>query len=114
MTQKIRCIAIPVMLIGMVICFACTKTKNNAYKDYMTGGELTYPGRADSIIVRPGYKRAQLLVALGTDPLVKKLRVFWNNGQDSVDADVSHTTGADTVTLLLTDLPEGNYNFIAY
>ncbi len=114
MTQIIRYFAIPVMLLGMVLSFSCTKTKNNAYKDYMTGGELTYPGRADSIIVRPGYKRTQLAVVLGSDPLVKKVRVFWNNGADSADADVAHTTGADTVTLMLTNLPEGNYNFVAY
>ena len=114
MTQIIRYFAIPVMLLGMVIFLSCTKTKNNAYRDYMTGGEQTYPGRADSILVRPGYKRAQLSIALGSDPLVKKVRVFWNNGQDSAEANVTHTTGADTVTLLLSDLAEGNYNFMAY
>jgi hypothetical protein len=98
----------------MAICSSCTRTTGDAYKKYLAGGEITYPGAADSVIVRAGYKRIQLSVILGNDPLVKKIRIFWNNGLDSVDAAVSHITGKDTINVIIPNLIEGNYNFTVY
>jgi len=98
----------------MAIFSSCTRTTGDAYKKYLAGGEITYPGRADSVIVRAGYKRIELSVILGNDPLVKKIRIFWNNGLDSVDAAVDHITGKDTINVIIPNLIEGNYNFTVY
>ena len=98
----------------MAICTSCTRTTGDAYKKYLAGGEITYPGSADTVIVRAGYKRIELSVVLGNDPLVKKIRIFWNNGLDSVDAAISHITGNDTINVIIPNLIEGNYNFTVY
>ena len=92
----------------------CTKTKGDAYKKYEAGGELTYPGRVDTVIVRAGYKRIELSIVLGNDPLVKKVRIYWNNQHDSIDANVTHTTGSDTANVIIPNLVEGNYNFAVF
>lgn len=91
---------------------ACTKTKGDAYKQYMQGGEIVYPGRVDSVTVQAGYKRAQLSVILGNDPLVTRLRIYWNNQQDSLEVPVDHTH--DTLAVIVPNLAEGNYNFTLY
>ncbi|HVW63030.1 MAG TPA: DUF4998 domain-containing protein [Puia sp.] len=98
----------------MALFITCTRTTGDAYKKYQAGGELVYPGRADTAIVRAGYKRIQLSIVLGNDPLVKKIRVYWNNQHDSLDITVSHTTGKDTVNVTIPNLAEGNYNFTVY
>jgi len=111
MTLKQHLLLVPVC---MALFAACTKTKGDAYKRYQTGGELVYPGRADTVIVHAGYKRIQLSIVLGNDPLVKKIRVYWNNQHDSLDNSVTHTTGKDTVNVIVPGLIEGNYNFTVF
>jgi hypothetical protein len=93
---------------------SCTKTTGDAYKKYEKGGEITYPGRADTMLVQAGYNRVQLAVVLGNDPLVTKIRVYWNNQVDSTDVPVTHSGGKDTVKVIVPNLTEGNYNFTVY
>ncbi|GAA3986687.1 DUF4998 domain-containing protein [Mucilaginibacter dorajii] len=93
---------------------SCTKTTGDAYKKYEKGGEITYPGRADSVLVNSGYNKVQVAVVLGNDPLVTKLKIYWNNQLDSVEAPVTHTAGKDTAKVIIPNLTEGNYNFTIY
>lgn len=93
---------------------SCTKTRGDAYRKYMEGGEITYPGRADTVLVRAGLNRIQLSVVLGNDPLVTKLKVFWNNNSDSLERAVKRTSGRDTIDVLIPNLNESDYNFIIY
>ncbi|MDP9076155.1 MAG: hypothetical protein M3O71_01925 [Bacteroidota bacterium] len=97
----------------MAIFFAAC-TKEDAYKNYEKGGELTYPGRADSVFFHSGNLRAQLSIVLGNDPLVTKAKVYWNNRQDSTELPVKYFPGNDTVNLVIPNLKEGNYNFEIY
>jgi hypothetical protein len=112
--QSKKLFAFLMVSLCMAMCTSCTRTTGDAYKKYLAGGEITYPGRADTMFVHAGYKRIELSVVLGNDPLVKKIRVIWNNGLDSVDAAVSHITGKDTINIIIPDLIEGNYNFTVY
>ncbi|WP_423736365.1 DUF4998 domain-containing protein [Chitinophaga caseinilytica] len=104
------------LLIGMIVLAAasCSKDKRDAYKDFMKGGEIIYPGRADTVLVKPGLNRIKLSVVLGNDPLVSQLRVFWNNNADSVTVPIKRTSGIDTIDVLVPNLKEGNYNFAVY
>lgn len=111
MKVKIKALSLMMILVAAVLA-GCTKTKGDAYKDYMKGGEITYPGRADTVIVQAGYKRVQLAVVLGNDPLVSQVRIYYNNQQDSVNAAVDHTK--DTIRVVIPNLQEGNYNFTVY
>ncbi|MFS8616420.1 MAG: DUF4998 domain-containing protein [Solitalea sp.] len=92
--------------------FACTKEDD--YKKYTKDGEITYPGRVDTVIVHPGDHRVLLEIALGSDPAVTRLRAFWNEGADSVELPITHNTGRDTVELSIEGLSEGQYNFMIY
>lgn len=100
------------IIAGFIV--SCTKTRGDAYRRYMEGGEITYPGRADTVLARSGLNRIQLSVILGNDPLVTRLKVFWNNNTDSLELPVKRTTGVDTITVLVTGLNEGDYNFTVY
>ncbi len=104
------------LLIGMFVLAAasCTKTSRDTFKDFMRGGEIIYPGRADTVLVRPGLNRIRLSVVLGNDPLVTQLRVFWSNNSDSLTVPVKRTSGRDTVDVMIPDLKEGNYNFAVH
>jgi hypothetical protein len=93
---------------------SCTKTSGDAYRKYMEGGEITYPGRADTVLARSGLHRILLSVILGNDPLVTQLKVFWNNKSDSIERTVKRTTGSDTIDVLVPNLNEGDYNFTIY
>jgi hypothetical protein len=95
----------------VLIIAACTK--EDSYKDFEKGGEIKYPGRVDSVIARPGNGRIQLSLVMGNDPLVTRIKVYWNNRQDSTETEVTTTNGRDTVNMLL-PLPQGNYNFEIY
>ncbi|MBZ4192243.1 DUF4998 domain-containing protein [Niabella beijingensis] len=101
-------------MVLVVLMLSCTKTNGDAYKRYLEKGELTYPGRVDTVIVQPGHNRILLSVVLGNDPLVTRLNVYWNNSQDSMEVPVKRTTGIDTINVMVPGLNEGNYNFVLY
>lgn len=92
---------------------ACDKA-DQAYKDYAPGGEITYPGKADSLKVNPGRERIELTWLLKTDPRIVKCRIYWNRKADSADVTVTRTSGADTIRHTLTGMAEGPYAFEVY
>ena len=100
-------------VISMAIIFTSC-TKEDAYKKLEKGGEMTYPGRADSVFFYSGNTRAKLSIVLGNDPLVTKAKVYWNNHADSIELPVKYIPGKDTVNLIIQNLIEGNYNFDIY
>ena len=92
---------------------ACDKT-DKAYKDFAPGGEITYPGKADSLKVNPGKQRAQLTWLLKTDSRIVKCRIYWNRRADSADVGITRTNGVDTIRHTLADMGEGPYVFEVY
>ena len=70
-----------------------------------------YPGKVNSITVHPGKNRIKLSVILGSDPSVMKVKAYWKNKSDSLEIDVTQSTGIDTVNMMISNLPEGLYNF---
>lgn len=109
MMKRIYNMALFLALLGSISLMACRK--EDAYKKFMEGGELSYAGRVDSVIMRPGNQRIQLSMVLGSDPLVTKVRAYWNERRDSVELPVTRTPGKDTVHMVIPGLKEGNYNF---
>lgn len=89
-------------------------TKEDDYKKFAAGGEITYPGRVDTVIVRPGNQRISLKIALGNDPAVTRVKVYWNDRTDSAEMAVPETHGKDTLEMVIDDLPQGQYNFNAF
>lgn len=98
-----------------VICFfamivSCTKM--DAYKKYVKGGEILYPGIFDSLKVIPGKNRALVTGLLQSDPKVTKYKIFWNGGSDSLEAPLHRSSGVDTLRQIVSDLPEGPMTFL--
>lgn len=91
---------------------ACDKA-DEAYKDYVPNGEITYPGKADSLKANPGNERVQLTWLLKTDSRIVKCRIYWNRKADSADIDVTRSPGVDTIRHIL-NLSEGPYVFEVY
>lgn len=92
-----------------VTIVACTKM-NDTYSVFVQGGEIYYPGKADSLKVSPGNNRIQLTWLLIADPKITKSIIFWNNKSDSMVFPVTRSSGTDTIKALL-PLPEGTYSF---
>ena len=109
MTKYLTCFFLVSVGLYMSSC-----TKEDAYKKITKDGEIYYPGRADTVLVHGGNNRIKLQVVLGNDPLITKVRAFWNNHADSTEVDVVKTTGKDTVDLLINNLSQGTYSFDVY
>ncbi|MFD2594858.1 DUF4998 domain-containing protein [Sphingobacterium griseoflavum] len=96
-----------ITLIGFCIS-SCSKSDD--YKKYLEGGEITYPGKIDSVIVYSGKERVYVTGLFIADPKVAKLKVFWNNRQDSTEFAINRTQGVDTLKLMIPVI-EGVHNF---
>lgn len=81
------------------------------YSDYLKQAEKVYPGRADAIIVRSGYQKAEISSLLSADPRVVKMRVFWNNRRDSVETPVTENDYSKRKSVSIPVIPEGVYVF---
>ncbi len=88
----------------------CTKM-DHYYKDYLEKAEMAYPGRPDSIVVMPGYKRVKLSAFINSDPRIRYMRVSWNNDADYVEASISAADYAKRKYIDIPSLPEGDYTF---
>lgn len=90
--------------------------KQDEYQKFLAGGEISYAGRPDTVFVRTGNERAVLFVVLGNDPLVNQVKVYWNNGSDSLITPVQRSSASakDTAEVELAPLSEGSYNFQLY
>jgi len=100
--------------LAVLLCLAAFSScrKGDEYKKFFGDGELIYASRVDKVIVRPGNRRMLLSTILSNDPLVKKIKVSWNQGQDSLVQNIVRTPGNDTLNLMIDNLNEGGYNFV--
>jgi len=103
------------MVVVAAICIlsACTKM-DSTYKGFLKDGEIRYSKRPDSIQVFPGYERIKLSWLLIADSNATKCRVYWNNGADSVEVPVTRSAAIDTISVVISNLAEGNYTFSIY
>ncbi len=98
-------------LFALLLAFPACLPNDGDYSAYLDKAEAVYPGRPDSIIIMPGYNRAQINALMSTDPRVVKIRLYWNSRRDSLDAVVSGDEIAKRKILSLSSIPEGVYTF---
>lgn len=89
---------------------ACSKMEDT-YKDFIKDGEIVYTGRPDSLKVFPGRNRVKLSWLLISDPKITRCKVFWNDGADVLEVPVQRSAGTDTITVMLSNMPERTYTF---
>ncbi|MFT3825309.1 MAG: DUF4998 domain-containing protein [Chitinophagaceae bacterium] len=110
--KKYILLAVPAIA-AILYVSSCSKM-DDYKKEFLSGGEIVYAGALDTVIAQSGYKRINLKMVLGSDPQVTKIKVYWNDKQDSVEIAVQRPVTSNTINYMISDLAGGNYNFIAY
>ena len=87
---------------------ACTPM-DYYYKDLVKKADRVYTGKADSVWTMPGKERMQIAWIAPSDPVAQQIRVFWNNGLDSLTEEVG--SPGDTGKLVIPNLDEIRYTF---
>lgn len=97
-----------VMLLATATLLSCSKW--DAYKKYSTESEVIYSGKVDSLKAYPGNKRVELTGMLNADPKIATIKIFWNNGTDSVVYDAKSIV-VNNMFDQIVSVPEGVANF---
>lgn len=93
----------------LITFFSCSKMDD--YKKYTAGGEITYIGKLDSLVIRSGFKRVQIRGLFMADPKVTSCRIYWNNRADSITVTIKRTNTVDTLNRIIEGLSEGSHSF---
>ena len=94
------------------LLFACEKQVGD-YSAYLDKAEGVYPGKPISLTVLQGLNRADLSMIMSPDPRVVKIRIYWNNRRDSVEANVTASEIAKQKIIKIPSIGEGVYTFEA-
>ncbi|HLT93075.1 MAG TPA: DUF4998 domain-containing protein [Membranihabitans sp.] len=101
-----------VFLIGSALMMTSCDDMDDIQKKYADEDEIIYLGRVDSVKVVPGFGRVKLLWELSADPRVERVKVYWNNNQESAVKEFSRQiSGVIEDSLIIENLPEGSYTF---
>lgn len=80
--------------------------------DYIDGGEIRYPGKANEVLYRAGKNRLEIEFTLGPDPNISQGVIYWNSGKESISFPIDRASlEGNKVTTLIENLTEGIYNF---
>ncbi|RZK46990.1 MAG: hypothetical protein EOO94_01650 [Pedobacter sp.] len=92
-----------------IIIFGCKK--EDAYKDFVKDGAIIYPGKPLDLKALGGKNRAKLSWVV-IDAKVSRFVIHWNNRLDSLEMPAVNTgETADSVSVIIENLPENNYIF---
>src|SRR5258707_4809388 len=91
----------------------CTR-KPTDYRSFLSGQEITYPGKIVDPNVFTGNLRLLLTWTLSLDPSITKYVVYWNNYADSTIVPAASHSSSDTVKCLIGNLAEYAYTFFIY
>ncbi len=88
----------PFWITGLLLCtlvISCSKM-NDLHEIYLLRGEKVYLGQPDSIAIRPGLNRVEIK-CWTSDPKAGKMKIYWNNGADSITGNISSATDEGAV-----------------
>lgn len=98
------------MMLFMIIV-ACESSEDTFEELFTNQGETVYIGKADTVIIAPGFEKLRFWVAINADPKISKGLLEANDGSVTHEFDVVRTqNGKDTVMFDL-DLSEREYIF---
>jgi hypothetical protein len=101
-----------ILMAALITGLATCDGQTDVYEKYVVPNGLIYPGPALNPTANSGYKRIQILWNKGSDPRVRKARIFWNNYTDSVELPVAADT--DTVRCIIDPIAENTYSFMIH
>ena len=99
-----------IILWGLILVFPSCKSADSVYEEYLVHGGLLYPAKAMHPAVYPGDERVEISWLNGTDPMVVKARISWNNYTDWEDVDIN--PGMDVIRKEIKPLEETTYSFM--
>jgi hypothetical protein len=98
-------ILVPFIALSISAC----KKQDSTYRKFVIPGGVNYAGKAINPYTENGHHRVRVSWLPSGDPNVVSARVYWNNYTDSVSVDIPKS--ADTISVLIDDLPEKKYTF---
>ena len=101
--------------LGLVICVAmfgggCTG-QLDTIQEYLDAGETIYAAKMDTVHVRAGHGRVELVGVFKYGMDTKKCIIQWKPGNGLVEIDVNRIEPIDTFRVFIENLPEGTYSF---
>ena len=96
-------------ILSFIMLISACKEMDSEYKDFIVPNGLTYPQKADSLKIYPGFNRLKLQWLKPKFPGVKYSMMYWNNFADSIKVDFP--ANSDTVSIIVSDLSEDSYSF---
>ncbi|MBB6236379.1 hypothetical protein HDC90_000990 [Pedobacter sp. AK013] len=108
--KKLTVFALLILVAG--IYSACTKQDD--FKKFVAGGEISYTGKLDSVKMYSGDSRVVLKGLFLADPKVVSCKIFWNNKKDSIVIPVVKKNIVDTLNYSIPISAEGLQNFTIY
>lgn len=97
---------------GLWLLGSCTKADD--YKKFLVGGDIVYAGTLDTIIAQSSKNQINMMMRLGTDASVTRIKIYWNDKQDSVQLDIARPAISNIINLMIPNLTPGSYNFQVY
>lgn len=99
------------LLLMSLHLYSCDEM-DDIQKQYADEEEIIYLGKVDSVKVIPGYGRAKLTWEMSADPRIERVRVYWDNNQESIVKEFHReVSGVVKDSLIIENLAEGNYTF---
>ena len=95
------------LIFGIYSC-----TSDTEYLKFTEGGEISYTGAIDSLVIFPGKNRVKVQGLIIGDPKVTEVRVYWNNNTESISIPVTRTANIDQVSAIIDGLEENIFNFV--
>lgn len=97
-------------IVLVFVVFSSCKEMEDSYKDYIVDNGRTYPQKADSLRVYPGFNKLRISWLKPKFPGVEYAMVYWNNYSDSLR--VAFSESRDTLEVEIDSLEEESYSFI--
>ena len=101
-------------MVAAGLWFLASCTKADDYKKFQKGGEIIYAGTLDTVIAQSGKNQINMLMRLGSDVSVTRVKVYWNDKLDSAQLAIARPATSNIVNLLIPNLTVGTYNFQVY
>lgn len=101
--KKMVRVLLPICVLAF--CLSCSKW--DEFKEYIDEGEITYVGKPDSVRILSGNERVKIRAILKPDPKISEVRVFWNDGKDSVGVPLDAAMKESRVFEYVLPMPEG-------
>jgi hypothetical protein len=112
--MKFRSFLLQALCLALVACFIQSCTKMDAsYSALVKGGEIVYAGKPNRIIAHGGNKRMVLSLLFDAEPVISKIKVYWNFKADSAIFNVKKVAGQN-IDLAFNTLAKGAYTFQIY